>query len=268
MHIFRPVARAPYRLRLVTPPLGGVETIMSSDEQLLKPIEPALDRFREAHFWIHTLEEYYHFADPLRWHLNAYLKALKEVPLLLQMGLQNYKGFSKWFANERDQLNADSLIRHFSNQRDVVVHRGMLIPNSSGSIGITEGRGFKLGMTFPLHPLEDSDHAIHRYLHYMLRDDALDFLGVLADDDDSMPCVQRIWRLEPFDEELIDLTSTAWLRLGEVVNQVVAWIGATPQELSLDCRHAGQRVQFKLYDRAKLKIQLGEMKQGATQLKR
>lgn len=237
---------------------------MPSDDQLLKPIEPALDRFQEAHFWIHTLEEYYHFADPLRWHLNAYLKALKEVPLLLAMGLQNRKGFSKWFANERDRLNADPLIRHLANQRDIVVHRGMLVPNSHGSIGITEGRGFKLGMTFPLHPLEDSDHAMHRYLQYMLHQDAIDFLGVLADDDDSMPCVHRVWKLEPFDQELVELAATAWLRLGEVVNQVVAWVGAPTQELSLNCRHSGQRIQFKLYDRENLQLQLTHMREDKS----
>lgn len=233
---------------------------MPLDDQLLRPIEPAFDRFREAHFWIHALEEYYHFADPLRWHFNAYLKALKEVPLLLQMGLQNQRGFSKWFSLERDQLNADPLIRYLSTQRDIVVHRGMLVPNSHGSIGVTEGRGFKLGMTFPLHALEDSDHAMHRYLHYMLQQNALDFLGVLADDEDSMPCVHRVWKLEPFDQELVDLAATAWLRLGELVNRVVEWVGVTTERFSLDCRHSGQRVQFKLYNRDQLKVQLAEMR--------
>ncbi|WP_457351848.1 hypothetical protein [Roseateles sp. P5_D6] len=236
---------------------------MSDPDLMLKPIEPALDRFREAHFWIHAMEEYYHFADPLRWHLNAYLKALKEVPLLIQMGLQNRAGFSKWFSAERDRLNADPLIRHLSTQRDMVVHRGMLIPNSHGGIGVTEGRGFKLGMTFPLAPLEDSDHAMHRYLHYMLRNEAVDFLGVLAPDEDSMPCVHRVWRLEPFEQELVDLAATAWLRLGETVNQVVQWIGVASQELSLSCRHSGQRVQFKLYHREKLVSQLDELRQDA-----
>lgn len=234
---------------------------MSSEDLLLKPIEPALDRFREAHFWIHMLEEHYHSADPLRWHLNAFLKALKETPVLLQMGLQNRKGFSNWFVNERDRLNADPLIRHLATKRDLVVHRGMLVPNSQGSIGITEGRGFKLGMTFPLHPLEDSDQAMHRYLHYMLRQDAIDFLGVFADDDDSMPCVHRVWRLEPFEQELVNLAATAWLRLGELVNQTVAWMGAHTQELSLKCRHSEQKMQFKLYDRKQLQLRLAQMKE-------
>ena len=45
-------------------------------------IESALDRLEEAHFWIHKMEEHYHNADPFRWHLNAFLKALREVPQL------------------------------------------------------------------------------------------------------------------------------------------------------------------------------------------
>ncbi|MGC4080482.1 MAG: hypothetical protein QM702_26225 [Rubrivivax sp.] len=233
---------------------------MPSHEELLARIEPALDRFREAHFWIHGLEDYYHYSDPLRWHLNAYLKSLKEVPLLIQMALQNQTGFSKWFSARRDQLNTDPLIRHLGAQRDIIVHRGMLIPNSHGGLGVTEGRGFKLGLSFPLDPMEDSDHAMHRYLYYMRRPDALDFLGILADDDDSLPCVHRVWKLEPFDQELVDLAATALLRLGELVNTVVEWIGAERQPLFLDCRHSGQRVQFKLYSRDNLRAQLEDMR--------
>jgi len=80
------------------PPATG----MTDAPHPLAPIESALDRFREAHFWIHTLEEYYHLADPFRWHLNAFLKSIKEVPQLIQMGLQNRPGFSAWFREERD----------------------------------------------------------------------------------------------------------------------------------------------------------------------
>jgi hypothetical protein len=118
-------------------------------------------------------------------------------------------------------------------------------------------------MTFPLHPLEDSDDGMHRYLHFVLKDKKNDFLGVLTPDEDSMPCVHRVWKVEPFDDELVDLAAKAWLRLGETVNQVVQWMGTTPQELSLSCRHSGQRVQFKLFDRDKLNAQLREMRREA-----
>ena len=53
----------------------------------------SLDRFHEAHFWIHMLEEHYHLANPFRWYLNVFLKALKEAPPLLKVALQNEGGF-------------------------------------------------------------------------------------------------------------------------------------------------------------------------------
>ena len=49
----------------------------------LHKMESTLDRFREAHYWIHMIEEHYHQADTFRWYLNAFLKAIKEVPDLL-----------------------------------------------------------------------------------------------------------------------------------------------------------------------------------------
>lgn len=212
-------------------------------------IASALDRFQEAHFWIHMMDAYYHSADPFRWYLNVFLKALKEVPHLIQMAMQNEDGFTEWFREQRQKLNADPLITAFAKQRDFVVHRSMLVPQSSGTIGITEGRGFKAGMSLPIHPLEDSEQAILRCAHHF-KD--LDFLGLVTPDEDSMPCVYREWRLSEFDEELVDVCSRAWLRVGETIEAVLRWQGADPPSLSLDCRHGGQQVRFKLFDREKL----------------
>ena len=241
--------------------LGVAKHTMTAAVNSIEAIDSALDRFREAHYWIHTLEQHYHRADPFRWHLNAFLKSIKEVPHLISMGLQNRRGFSKWFKSERDRLTADPLMNYLATQRDFVVHRGMLVPSSHGSIGITEGRGFKLGLTFPVHPLEDSDDAMHRYLHHVMEHG--DFLQFLLPDDDSMPCIHREWKLPAFDHELVELSSRAWLRTGETVNAVVAWLGAGPQELSLSCRHSSQQVQFKLFDRTMLNKQLRQMRKDA-----
>ncbi len=224
----------------------------------LAQVEPALDRFREAHFWIHMLEQHYHHADPFRWHLNAFLKCIKEIPQLIQMALQNRRGFSTWFREHRRALASHQLLRHLGEKRDFVVHRGMLVPDSQGSIGLTEGRGFKLGLTFPVHPLEDSVHAMHRYLQYVL--EHKDVLGLLREDDDSLPCIHREWKIEGLDEEIVESSAQAWLRTGETINAVVSWMGVDPEELSLNCRHSAQRVQFKLFDRAELKKQLQAMR--------
>lgn len=220
-------------------------------------IGSALDRFQEAHFWIHMLEQNYHFADPLRWHLNVFLKALKETPQLLQMELQNESGFVSWYRDHRDRLNADPLIKFLAKQRDIVVHRSMLVPNSGGSLGITEMRGMKMGITFSVHPLEDSDHAMERYLQHAAEHG--DFLGILIPDEDSLPCVQREWRLSGFDEELVELCARAWLRVGETIAAVLQWLGQDVPLLSLDCRHGTQKLQFKLYDRDELTKQMHDL---------
>jgi hypothetical protein len=174
------------------------------------------------------------------------------------MELQNELGFTDWFREQRHQLTRDPLIAHLSKQRDIVVHRDMLVPPSSCAVGVTELRGMKLGMSLNTDPLEDSEHAMYRYLYTAaVRGD---FLGILIPDDDSIPCVQRIWRLSGFDEELIELCARAWLRTGETLAAVLRWLGQEPPPLSLDCRHGDQNVQFKLFNRDKLIEQLREIK--------
>ena len=117
---------------------------MTEDES--ERLYPAFDRLQEAHFFLHGLEDYYHVADPFRWHLNAFLRAIKEIPQLISMALQNRLGFPDWYGPRREALAADALVGYLAKQRDFVVHRGMLQPRSQGVIGITEGRGMRLGL--------------------------------------------------------------------------------------------------------------------------
>lgn len=56
--------------------------------EIEEKIVASVDRHREAHFYIHMMEHFYHEADAFRWSLNSFLRALKEVPQLLQMELQ------------------------------------------------------------------------------------------------------------------------------------------------------------------------------------
>lgn len=217
-------------------------------------ISAALDRFEEAHFWIHMMEQYYHSADLFRWHLNVFLKALKEVPDLIQMTLKNEPEFSQWFKDERSKLQEDPLIDALSKHRNFVVHQSMLLPKSSGWVGTTEGRGLKFAFNVPINPREDSDSAIHRFAE-LTKDN--DIFGLLSPDDDSMPCVQREWRLPDFEDDLVDLCSKAWLRVGKLIDAVLRRQGANPRELSLDCRHGRANISMRLYDRDELRKHVG-----------
>lgn len=209
-------------------------------------LSSALDRFQEAHFWMHQMEGTYHHADYFRWHLNAFLRALKEAPGLIQMALQNEADFVDWFAEQRTVLHEDPLLKALSKQRDLVVHRSMLIPQSTGTVGITEGRGFKAGLTVPIHPLEDSDEALIR-VAMSLKD--CDFLGLITPDEDSVPCVYREWRIPEFTDELVDLCAKAWLLVGETIHASLKWLGEETPAITLDCRHADKGYRMKRFNR-------------------
>jgi len=215
----------------------------------LKKIEAALDRFQEAHFWIHMMEYHYHSANLFRWHLNVFLKALKEVPDLVSMALQNEPGFPQWFKEQRKSLGSDPLIKAFSKHRDFVVHQNMLLPQSWGRIGIIQGHKFRIGMSTKIDPFEDSDSALKRYI---ISTKNFDFLGIVTPDEDSQPCVEREWRLQDFDKELVELCAQAWLRVGQTIDAVLQYQGAFLPKFSLDCRHDDKRYKIKVYDRSKL----------------
>src|SRR5665213_2536515 len=185
---------------------------------------PALDRLQEAHFFLHGLEVYYHVASPFRWHLNTFLRALKEVPQIISTTLQNRPGFPSWYKEQRRTLLEDSLIGYLGKQRDFVVHSGMLRPSSRAMIGVTEGQGMNLAVGGQFDPLSDSNDAIRRYVDASRTNG--DFFGVLEDDDDSLPAVERRWSLQAFgDIDLVELCATAWLTMGDHLSSVVSHIG-------------------------------------------
>lgn len=220
-------------------------------------LSAAIDRFQEAHLWLHMMEEHYHSADMFRWYLNVFLKALYEVPIHTSNGLQNEPGFPKWFRERRETLGEDPLIAALSKTRDKIVHHKMLIPKSRATVGVTEGRGIKLGMGFPINPLADSDRGMEIYL--LTAKERGDFLGILIPDEDSVPCVEREWRLDGFDEEVVDLCARAWLRVGEAVAEAIARFGDNVPPQTLSCRRGHQAVRYKTYDRDKLTKWLEEM---------
>jgi hypothetical protein len=139
------------------------------------------------------------------------------------------------------------------------VHRGMLVPKSHGGIGVTEGRGFKAGFTLPIDPLLNSDEAMERYL-FLISIDNQDPLDLLIDDDDSLPCVHRVWKLDTFEDEIVELAARSWLQTGETIGHIIRWLGGEPSGLQMNCRHSAQQVQFKTYDRNDLNRKLERMR--------
>jgi len=227
---------------------------MSSDaervekEEILSRLEAAYDRLEEAHWFLHGLEEYYHFANLLRWHLNAFLRPLKEVPQQISMAIQNEPDLVEWYRAERSTIAEDPLIRFLSEQRNFVVHRGMLRPGSTAALGTTEGRGLKFGFQVRVDPFGDSDEAMRFYVERLKT--LGDPFGILAPDEDSLLCITRRWVLSPFDDqELVDLCATAWLAVAEHYRSVVERIGIEMPSPSLSCRHGSERVRTRVYDR-------------------
>lgn len=217
--------------------------------EILQSLQSSLDRLQEASWFIRMMEEHYHKADQFRWSLCSFLRSLKEVLQLVTMEVQNNKDMVDWLRGERNRLSEDPVVSYLFNQRDVVVHRAMLKPASKGTVGFTRGRGLKLGLTWPIDPLDDSKVAILKYIHFAVKDE--DFLGILytdADGSDEYTCVQREWRLDQFpDEEVTSLAAKAWELVAQVTYEAATRLGAKVGEPKFMLGNPNQ-VQFEIYN--------------------
>lgn len=187
-------------------------------ETIREIIFSAYDRLEEAHWNIHQMELNYHESDSFRYSLNSFLRVLKEVPQILQMELQDNSGFTQWYKQHRHITTKDPLIADLFKKRDTVVHKSMLKPKSSAYLGVTEGRGLKMGFGLPLNPFQDSDSLMVNFLTTNAKsDENLDVFGVLDDDEDQLPCIERHWGLEPFEEGILELAVQAWEQIASLV---------------------------------------------------
>src|SRR5437660_4540968 len=103
-------------------------------------IEGSLDRWAEAHWNLHQIEQHYHFPEAFRYSFNAFVRSLKEVPQILKMDLQNEPDFASTIKPMIDHMREDPLLRKLAIHRDFVVYRGMFEMKSKGYFGTKRGR--------------------------------------------------------------------------------------------------------------------------------
>jgi hypothetical protein len=209
-------------------------------------IDASLDRWTEAHWHIHKMEENFHSPDPFRYSANAFIRSLKEIPQILKMDLQNHTLYHSRIRAIIDQIYADPLFTLFSRKRDFIVHHGVLQLHSSGFAGTTEGRGFKIGAPFPVRPDESSDEAYFRFRELCRKN--RDIRALLGPDCDSRPCIQRTWRIPELpNNDLLGICVDAWRVAGKTLSQLVELFGAEALDLTMSCRHDPSKVKMKVY---------------------
>lgn len=205
-------------------------------------IEAALDRWSECHWHIHQMEDNYHTPDLFRYSLNSFIRAVKEIPQILKMELQNETTFKKLFKPIIDSLKKNDLMSRLSKKRDFIVHQGLLEIESSGSVGTTEGRGIKIAIPIHVKPYETTQEAYDRFKILCRGNKALRCIA--GPDCDSWPMIRREWIVPDFPGlELLELAIDAWGLVGEVISQIVQRLGGEAIDLSFSCRHDPEKVK-------------------------
>lgn len=188
------------------------------------------------------MEANYHTPDLFRYSLNSFIRAVKEIPQILKMELQNHREYQNEFKPLIDSLRSNELLSTLHNKRDFIVHQGMLEVLSKGCVGTTEGRGIKISIAFPVAPYETTQEAYERFKDLCRKDK---FIRDMAGPDcDSWPMIRREWKVTEFpDKELLELSVDAWRLVGEVMSQIVVKLGGEKLDLSFSCRHEPEKVK-------------------------
>lgn len=212
-------------------------------------IESALDRWSECHWHIHQMEANYHTPDLFRYSFNSFVRAIKEIPQILQMELQNEPDYKAKFKPIISSLNENSLFSLIRETRNFIVHRGMLEVLSTGVVGTTEGRGIKIATGFHVTPYETTLEAYERF-KIKCRSDRI-IRNWLGPDCDSWPIVRREWKVPALPgRELLEVAIEAWRLAGEILSSIVINLGGEAFDLSFSCGHDPEKVKVKEFSQA------------------
>ena len=229
------------------------------NKKIFNQLESSFDRLMEAEWAIGLMRLNYHSADAFRWSLNCFLRSLKEISQIIQMEIQGDGNTKTLFKTITKKLKENELISVLSEQRNTIVHKQMLKPNSSAFIGCTKGYGLKLGFKISIDPLEDSEIGLKRYIRNLARTKSQDIFGILYMDENNdngeFSCVEREWKLKEFPTiEIIDLVSNAWELIAEALFEIARYLGADLNKPKLD-RVSKDYYKLEIYDPAWVKEQ-------------
>lgn len=211
-------------------------------------LDSSLDRLNECHWHIHQMEGNYHVPDGFRYALNSFIRAIADVPAMLNKNLERHEAARRAVKPKLKAMEETALFSILKLRRNFIVHQGMLAVNSHGSAVTLEGSKVKFSFPFKVAPWESSDDAYERFKD-MCRNDNL-WRG-LGPDCDSSPGILRTWAIPQLpNREMLEVAFEAWMLTGNLLSDAVMALGGEPLDLRLTCLHEPERVRLKRYSQA------------------
>lgn len=139
----------------------GAGTARAEDEDWSCPLPESHDRFNEAHYYLHQIEQHYHNPQTFRYSVNAYIAALRAVHELLAKELER-NGEIRWWKDRRKEFVDDDVLSKFARGRNIALHQRPLVRDSQVSIGLFRGRRLKLAMQLNVKTDEPSQSLLER----------------------------------------------------------------------------------------------------------
>ncbi|WP_044528517.1 hypothetical protein [Herbaspirillum sp. B65] len=191
------------------------------------------------------MEATYHVPDAFRYSLNAFIRAVADVPDLLTKNLEKHKSAHLLIKPKIKELKASSLYSILKVRRNFIVHQGMLAVQSNGAVYTMEGPRIKLSFPFRVEVWESSDAAYERYKEACRKDK---FWRGIGPDCDSSPAIVRTWLIPQIPgRDLLEVAFDAWSLVGNLISDAAIALGGDPIDLSMKCRHSPELVRIKRY---------------------
>lgn len=181
-----------------------------------------IDKLEECDYFLAMMLNSYHDPKGLRFNLNAFIQALRNVTFMLQSEDEKSEGFAAWYEKKQDEMRQNPLLCNFVEARNIVVKREMLETKSHCFLGLYRGRRMKLAIGGEVPPLVDTAYYLERAKEFLI--------GFMLDEEHSdigeQAGVGRKWIVEAIGpDEVVGHCAEALQAIRQVVSEAMAMAG-------------------------------------------
>ena len=91
----------------------------------------AVDKVREAEFFLGQMKKTVNSPDEFRWNLSAFLSAARSVTWFLQSEFARTQGFKTWYGEKQEEMRKDPAMRFFVSKRNFSIKQASLTPRQA-----------------------------------------------------------------------------------------------------------------------------------------
>ena len=117
-----------------------------------------LNKLEEAGYFLIRMKQTANDWKLFKFHLSAFLSAMRSISLIMQKECAQYPGFGKWYEHQQEEMREDKLLNFFKELRNTSIQQKQVNPRIQVSFSVTDLFSMPSGSTIVIGDKEEGPY--------------------------------------------------------------------------------------------------------------